>query len=168
MKIYLVISIVIALTIYTSIETSYGLQQKRAGLLLYDNTNYGFQLFYPQDWNVIEGDSKPGDYYTDIVLFEPSGEMGKHFTKKTPVGEVGFLISIDNLPANQGYNLQQYGDATYNTGEDTKGVKMFDYNPATTLGGKEAFEVKYEKEEGKNRDYIARILATTYGENNFF
>jgi hypothetical protein len=101
-------------------------------------------------------------------LFEPSGEMGKHFAKKTPVGEVGFLISIDNLPANQGYNLQQYGDATYNTGEDTKGVKMFDYNPATTLGSKEAFEVKYEKEEGKNRDYIARILATTYGENNFF
>jgi hypothetical protein len=59
MKIYLVISIVIALTIYTSIETSYGLQQKGAGLLLYNNTNYGFQLLYPQDWNVIEGDSKP-------------------------------------------------------------------------------------------------------------
>jgi PsbP len=142
--------------------------QKREGFLLYNNTDYGFQLLYPQDWNVIAGDTKPGDYQTDIVLFEPSGEMGKHFTKKTPVGEVGLLIGIDNLPANQGYNLQQYGDATYNTGKDTKGVKLFDYNSLSKLGDRKAFEIKYEKKEGKNREYLSRILATTYGENNFF
>jgi PsbP len=142
--------------------------QKREGFLLYNNTDYGFQLLYPQNWNVIEGDTTPGDYVTDVVMFEPFGEMGKHFTKKTPVGEVGLLIGIDNLPENQGYNLQQYADATYNTGEDTKGIKLFDYNSLAKLGDTKAFEIKYEKKEGKNREYLSRILATTYGENNFF
>ena len=142
--------------------------QKREGFLLYNNTDYGFQLLYPQNWNVIEGDTTPGDFVTDIVLFEPSGEMGKHFTKKTPIGQVGLLIAIDNLPANQGYNLEQYGDASYNTGKDTKGVKVFDYNSDFRLGERKAFEIKYEKKEGKNREYLSRVLATTYGENNFF
>jgi hypothetical protein len=60
--------------------------QKREGFLLYNNTDYGFQLLYPQDWNIIESDTTPGDFVTDIVMFEPSGEMGKHFTKKYPCG----------------------------------------------------------------------------------
>lgn len=140
--------------------------QKREGFLLYNNTDYGFQLLYPQDWNVIEGDTKPGDYQTDIVIFEPPGEMGKHFTKKTPIGEVGLLVKIDNLPANQGYNLQQYGDASYNTGKHTKGVKVFDYNSLSKLGDKKAIEIKCEKKDG-NRKYLSRVIATTYGENNF-
>jgi hypothetical protein len=140
--------------------------QKREGFLLYNNTDYGFQILYPQGWNVIEGDSKPGDYQTDVVMFEPPGEMGKHFTKKSPLGEVGLLISIDNLPANQGYNLQQYGDATYNTGKHTKGIKVFDYNPDFKLGDKKGFEIKYQSKAG-NREYLSRILATTW-ENNFF
>lgn len=141
--------------------------QRREGFLLYNNTNYGFQILYPQDWNVIEGDTKAGDFVTDIVLFEPSGEMGEHFTKKTPMGEVGLIIAIDYLPANQGYNLEQYGDASYNTGKDAKGVKVFDYISDSKLGETKAIELKYEKKEGKNREYLSRILATTYGENNF-
>lgn len=141
--------------------------QKREGFLLYNNTDYGFQILYPQDWNVIEGDTEAGDFVTDIVLFEPSGEMGEHFTKKTPIGEVGLFIAIDYVPANQGYNLEQYGDASYNTGKDTKGVKVFDYNSDSKLGETKAIEIKYEKKEGKNREYLSRVLATTYGENNF-
>ena len=141
--------------------------QKREGFLLYNNSDYGFQLLYPQDWNVLEGDTKPGDYLTDIVMFEPPGEMGKHFTKKFPVGEVGLIIAIDNLPENQGYNLQQYGDATYNTAKDRKDVKLIDYNSLSKLGDKKAIEIKYEKKEGKNREYLSRILATNYEENNF-
>jgi hypothetical protein len=86
--------------------------------------------------------------------------------KKPPVGEVGLLIGIVNTPANQGYNLQQYGDASYNTGKHTKGIKLFDYNSNSKLGERKAFEIKYEKKEG-NREYLSRILATTYGENNF-
>jgi hypothetical protein len=71
--------------------------QRREGFLLYDNTDYGFQLLYPKDWNVIEGDSTPGDYFTDVVMFEPPGEMGKHFSKKFSGGEVELGIWIDNF-----------------------------------------------------------------------
>ncbi len=141
--------------------------QKRGGFLLYNNTDYGFQLLYPQDWNVIEGDTKAGGFLTDIVMFEPPGEMGKHFTNKFPVGEVGLIIAIDNTPENQGYNLQQYGDATYNTAKDRKDVKVIDYNALSKLGDKKAFEIKYQKKEGKNREYLSRILASDYEENNF-
>jgi hypothetical protein len=142
--------------------------QKREGFLLYNNTEYGFQLLYPQDWNVIEGDSKAGDFVTDVVLFEPSGEMGKHFTKKAYVGEVGLVIAIDNTPERQGLNLEQFGDTKYNALKDSKGIKLFDYNSLARLGDRKAIETKYEKEEGKNRDYLATSLTTTYGENNFF
>jgi hypothetical protein len=76
------------------------------------------------------------------------------------------LVKIDNLPANQGYNLQQYGDASYNTGKHTKGIKVFDYNSLSKLGDKKAIEIKYEKKDG-NRKYLSRVIATTYGENNF-
>jgi hypothetical protein len=141
--------------------------QKREGFLLYNNTDYGFQLLYPQGWNVIEGDTTPGDFFTDVVLIEPPGEMGKHFTKKFPIGEVGLLIGIDNQPENQGFNLDQYADASYNTAKDRKDVNLIDYNPLSKLGDRNAFEIKYEKEEGKNREYLSRVLATTYGENNF-
>jgi hypothetical protein len=34
--------------------------QKRGGLLS-NNTVYGFQILYPQDWRVIEGDSANAD-----------------------------------------------------------------------------------------------------------
>jgi len=140
--------------------------QRREGFLLYNNTDYGFQLLYPQDWNVIEGDTKPGDYVTDIVLFEPSGEMGKHFTKKAIGGEVALVISIDNSLENQGLNLQQYADNNYNAGKDSKGIKLFDYNSASKLGDRKAFEIKYQDKQG-NREYLKRVFGTTYGENSF-
>jgi hypothetical protein len=92
--------------------------------------------------------------------------MGKHFTKKTTGGEVGLLISVDNSLENQGLNLQQYADATYNTAKDTKGVKLFDYNSLSKLGDRKAFEIIYEQKQG-NREYLKRSIETTYGENNF-
>jgi hypothetical protein len=79
----------------------------------------------------------------------------------------GLIIAMDNLPENQGYNLQQYGDATYNTAKDRKDIKLIDYNSLSKLGDKKAIEIKYEKKEGKNREYLSRILATNYEENKF-
>lgn len=55
--------------------------QKRERFSLYNNTQYGFQVLYPQGWTFVEGDTKPGDYLTNIVTFEPLGEKGKHFSK---------------------------------------------------------------------------------------
>jgi hypothetical protein len=140
--------------------------QKREGFLLYNNTDYGFQLLYPQDWNVIEGDTTPGDYFPDVVIFEPPGEMGKHFSKKFSGGEVELGIWIDNSLENQGLNLEQYADATYNRVKDTKGMKLFDYNSISNIGDRKAYEIKYEQKQG-NREYLKTELGTTYGENNF-
>jgi len=61
--------------------------QKRQGFLLYNNTDYGFQLLYPQNWSVIEGDSKPGDYLTNIVFFEPLGEKENTLVKNIHVAK---------------------------------------------------------------------------------
>jgi hypothetical protein len=138
--------------------------QKREGFILYNNTDYGFQVLYPQDWNVIEGDAEPGDFLTNIVMFEPPGEMGKHFSGKFYGGEVLFVVNINNMLENQGLNLQQYADATYNDIDDKKGMKLIDYNSNSKIGGKEAFEIKYEQKQGK-REYFKRTLSTTYGEN---
>jgi hypothetical protein len=87
--------------------------QKREGFLIYNNTDFGFQLLYPQDWTFIEGDSKPGDYQTDIVIFEPLGEKGKHFTKKFYCGEVCLAITIYSSLAGD-TTLRQFSDDAHN------------------------------------------------------
>jgi hypothetical protein len=87
--------------------------QKREGFLIYNNTDFGFQLLYPQDWTFIEGDSKPGDYQTDIVIFEPLGEKGKHFTKKFYYGEVCLAITIYSSLAGD-TTLRQFSDDAHN------------------------------------------------------
>jgi hypothetical protein len=79
---------------------------------------------------------------------------------------LGLIIGIDNTLENQGYNLQQYADASYNTAKDAKGIKLLDYNSLAKLGDRKAFELKLEDKQGK-REYLKRVLATTYGENNF-
>ena len=43
------------------VTNSYGqtaFSQVRDGFQLYNNTEYGFQILYPQDWNVVEGDAE--------------------------------------------------------------------------------------------------------------
>jgi hypothetical protein len=125
------------------------------------NTEYGFQVLYPQDWTYIEGDIEPGDYVTNIVMFEPLGEKGKHFSKKFPCGEVCVGISADNS-AIGGLTLQQFADSTYNNLKSEKGPdKFLDYNSNSKLGDKKAFELLYEKKQG-NRDYLQRFIGSTY------
>jgi hypothetical protein len=143
--------------------------QKREGFLLYNNTDYGFQLLYPQNWSVIEGDSKPGDYITDIVFFEPLGEKGKHYTKKFACGEVCLGIIIDDLSVQES-NLQKYSDDVYNTIKAEKGpFKLLDYNSEKEfkLGGKKAFEMDVEHKQG-NREYIQKYIGTTYPDPDEF
>lgn len=137
--------------------------QKREGFLKYNNTYYGFQLVYPQDWTVIEGDSEPGDYVTNIVFFEPLGEKGKHYSKKYACGEVCLGISLDNAVIG-GSTLQQYSDILYNGLKAEKGPSnLLDYNSETEfkLGGKKAFEMVTEAKQGK-REYIHKFIGATY------
>jgi hypothetical protein len=135
--------------------------QKRAGFLSYNNTDYGFQILYPQDWTVIEGDSEPGDFVTDIVFFEPLGEKGKHFSKTHPCGEVCFGVVIDNNIIEK-LSLDQYSDAVHNTLKAEKGpYKLLNYNSLFKLDGKKSFELLYEIKQG-NREYIEKFIGTAY------
>jgi len=37
----------------------------------FENNNYDIKVEYPQSWNIIEGDIEPGDFKTEIAIFEP-------------------------------------------------------------------------------------------------
>jgi len=121
---FTVLSIVIALSIYTAYQIAYGQSAFLGGFSLYNNTDYGFKVLYPQNWITIEGDTITGDYYTDIVRFEPSDQQGKHYSKKYPCGEVCFIIWIDNTVKSQGLSLEQYSDDYYNSVKNQKGENL--------------------------------------------
>jgi len=120
---FTVLSIVIGLSIYTAYQIAYGQSAFLGGFSLYNNTDYGFKVLYPQNWIAIEGDTKAGDYITDIIRFEPSDKLGKHFSKKYICGEICLVIWINNDLEIQGLNLQQYSDNYYNLVKHTKGAK---------------------------------------------
>jgi hypothetical protein len=134
------------------------------GFSLYNNTDYGIQILYPKGWVAIEGDRTPGDYYTDIVIFEPAGEQGKHFSKKFTCGEVCLGLTIDNALERQGLSLQQYSDVVINDAKKLKGFKLLEYNPTSKIGDKKAFEHLYEKKQG-NREYIEKYMGTPLEKN---
>jgi hypothetical protein len=110
------------------------------------------------------GDTITGDYYTDIVRFEPSDQQGKHYSKKYPCAEVCFIIWIDNTVESQGLSLEQYSDDYYNSVKKEKGVKILDFKLSTKLGDKKAYEILYKMKQG-NREYIEKHIVTTYGDN---
>jgi hypothetical protein len=138
--------------------------QNKGGFLLYNNTDFGFQLLYPRDWGVVEGDHKPGDFVTDIVTIEPLSEEGKHFTKKFVCGEVCLYIVVDNSGLG-GTSLQQFSDSTYNKFKKAKGFDLLDYNSVSKLGNKKAFEIFFQLKQG-NRDYTEKLIGTAFPPEN--
>jgi hypothetical protein len=57
---------------FNDIEVSYAqsaFTQKMEGFLLYNNTDYGFQLRYAQNWIVTEGFRRRGFFLILIFLF---------------------------------------------------------------------------------------------------
>ena len=60
-KFSIIFVILIAIAVFISMQVVYSQNaslQKRESFLLYNNTDYGFQILYPSDWNVIEGDAE--------------------------------------------------------------------------------------------------------------
>lgn len=161
---FTVLSIVIALSIYTAWQIAYGQSAFLGGFSVYNNTDYGFKVLYPQNWLTVEGDTRAGDYITDIIRFEPSDEQGKHFSKKYPSGEVCFMMWIDNRLELQGLNLEQYSDNIYNQAKNDIGTKVIDFKQGIKLGDKNAFELLFKQKQG-NREYIQKQIATPYGDN---
>ena len=119
---------------------------------------------YPQDWTVIEGDTTPGDYAKNVVLFEPLGEKGKHFSKKFVCGEVCVGITLYSSLAGD-TTLQLYSDNTYNSlkSDVGKSFKLLEYKTETEskLGDKKGFELVYQEKQGK-REYIHKVIGVPY------
>jgi len=138
--------------------------QSKGGFLLYNNTDFGFQLLYPRDWGIVEGDHKPGDFVTDIVTLEPLSEQGQHFTKIFVCGEVCLYILVDNSGLG-GTSLQQFSDSTYNKFKKAKGFDLLDYNSVSKLGNKKAFEIFFQLKQG-NRDYTEKLIGTAFPPEN--
>jgi hypothetical protein len=137
--------------------------QKRQGFSLYNNTDYGFQILFPNDWTAIEGDNKPGDYATNIVFFEPLGEKGKHYSKKYPCGEVCVGIVLYSSLAGD-TTLQQFSDDNYNALKGTgRSFKLLEYKTEaeSKLGDKKAFELAWEEKQGK-RGYTQKQIGVPY------
>ena len=165
--IFTVLSIVIALSIYTAWQIAYGQSAFLGGFSAYNNTDYGFKVLYPKGWLTVQGDTVAGDFLTDIIRFEPLDQQGKHFSKKYICGEVCFAVYTDNAIQSQGLSLEQYSDNFYNSVKHTKNAKVIDFKGDTKLGDKKAFEILYKLKQG-NRDYIEKQIGTTYGDNFIF
>jgi hypothetical protein len=160
-------SVAISLTVgLVLMQFAYGqnaFSQVRDGLQLYNNTEYGFQILYPQDWNVVEGDAELGDFVTNIVTFEPSGKEGKHHSGKFICGEVCLSVYIDNAMLIES-TTEAYLDQLNNDIKAAEGdYNLIEYNPLYKLGDKKGFEMSFEDEQG-NRDYVHKIVGTTYPE----
>jgi hypothetical protein len=136
--------------------------QKRPGFSLYNNTDYGFEILYAQDWTAVEGDNKPGDYQTDIVVFEPLGEKGKHYSGKFTCGEVCLAIYTDYTEPEK-VTLDQYSDDVYTDLKGQKAFNLLDFNkgPQTKIGDRKAFEMVYDSKQG-NRKYLGKFIGTPY------
>lgn len=129
---------------------------------MYNNTEYGFQILYPQDWTFIEGDTKPGDYITDIVVFEPLGEQGKHYSKKVTCGEV--CLAITTFSSTLGPStLQLWSDDLYNGQKEQKSFNLLEFktDSVNTLGNKKALELAFESKQGK-REYVTKYMGFLY------
>jgi hypothetical protein len=153
-----------AIAVFISIQIVYGQigpLQKRESFSLYNNTDYGFQILYPSDWNVIEGDADLGDYVTNIVIFEPSGKQGKHFSGKWFCGEVCIAVAIDNSMLIES-TLELYIDELHNNRKSEPGdFNLIEYDAQYKLGDKKGFKISFEHEQG-NRDYIQKLAGVPY------
>ena len=144
-------------------------QNYLGGLQLYNNSDYGFQVLYPQNWiNRENANDEPGNFVTSIVILEPLGDQGKHYTKKFACGEVCLFIRKDNRPELNGLSIDQYTDFTYNDLKGKNSFKLLELKkpPNYKVGDKKVFEMLFQEKQGK-RKYIKKLIAIPYDENSF-
>jgi hypothetical protein len=163
---------VMLIGIFLTLNFVYASQNQNylGGFLLYNNSDYNFQVLYPQNWITTEGVSDdPGDFLTVVAVLEPLGEQGKHYTKNFLCGEVCLLVTKDNAPELKGYSIEQYADYYYNTvKENYKGFKLLEYKTPSNykVGDKKAFELLFQQKQGK-REYVKKVIGLPYDENSF-
>ncbi len=121
----------------------------------FENNNYDVKVEYPQSWNIREGDIEPGDFKTEIAIFEPQGELGIHKSDEYDCGDVCIILFIDNTPRESNLAIETFVDQTINSlKDDLNKFKVVYYDTTNTkIDDHQAYKLVYE-EENKDKKYI--------------
>ena len=83
-----------------------------------ENKDYDVKIEYPQSWNVREGDIEPGDFNTQIAIFEPQGDAGIHRSDGYNCADVCIVLYIDNSLRESNLAIETYLDQSINSLKD--------------------------------------------------
>lgn len=121
----------------------------------FESNNYDIKVEYPQSWNIREGDIEPGDFKTEIAIFEPQGEFGIHRSDDYNCGDVCIALFIDNTPRESNLAIETYVDQTINSlKDDLDKFEVIYYDTTNTkVDDHQAYKLVYE-EENKDDKYI--------------
>jgi serine/threonine-protein kinase len=121
----------------------------------FENNNYDIKIEYPQSWNIREGDIEPGDFKTEIAIFEPQGEFGIHRSDDYTCGDVCIALFTDNTPRESNLAIETYVDQTINSlNDDLNKFEVIYYDTTNTkVDDHQAYKLIYE-EENKDKKYI--------------
>jgi eukaryotic-like serine/threonine-protein kinase len=121
----------------------------------FENKDYDIKIEYPQSWNIREGDIEPGDFKTEIAIFEPQGELGIQRTDDYNCGDVCITLFIDNTPRDSNLAIETFVDQTINSLKEDLNkfdVKYYD-TTNTKIDDRQAYKLIYE-EENKDKEYM--------------
>ena len=81
----------------------------------FENKDYDVKIGYPQSWNIREGDIEPGDFNTQIAIFEPQGNAGLlSRSDEYNCSDVCIILYIDNSPSESNLPIETYLDQLIN------------------------------------------------------
>jgi eukaryotic-like serine/threonine-protein kinase len=121
----------------------------------FENKDYDIKIEYPQSWNIREGDIEPGDFKTEIAIFEPQRELGIQRTDDYNCGDVCITLFIDNTPRDSNLAIETFVDQTINSLKEDLNkfdVKYYD-TTNTKIDDRQAYKLIYE-EENKDKEYM--------------
>jgi eukaryotic-like serine/threonine-protein kinase len=121
----------------------------------FESKDYDIKIEYPQSWNIREGDIKPGDFKTEIAIFEPQGELGIQRIDDYNCGDVCITLFIDNTPRDSNLAIETFVDQTINSlKEDLNKFDVIYYDTTNTkIDDRPAYKLIYE-EENKDKEYM--------------
>ena len=121
-----------------------------------ENKDYNVKIEYPQSWNVREGDIEPGDFNTQIAIFEPQGDAGLHRSDEYNCADVCIVLYIDNSLRESNLVIDTYLDQLINSlKDDLNNFEVIFYDTTNTkLDDHRAYKLVYQ-EEIKEKKYTA-------------
>lgn len=119
-----------------------------------ENKDYDVKIEYPQSWNVREGDIEPGDFNTQIAIFEPQGNAGIHRSDEYNCADVCIVLYIDNSLRESNLAIETYLDQSINSlKDDLNNFEVIYYDTTNTkLDEHQAYKLVYQ-EENKDKKY---------------